>query len=73
MAYTIRYGHKKTPKKSRLLLLSALFFLLFVLAASLVFPAELAALRGLVISASVRDAVTAFCQDLLDGAFTYGH
>lgn len=72
MSYTICYGQEKSTGKRRLFILSAFFFLFFVLLANLIFPAELMELRDIVISKPVQDAVAAFCQDLLEGTQAYG-
>lgn len=66
MAYTIRYGTRKSPQKKRLILLSTCFFILFLLFANLVFSSQLKALQDLIISPEIQEAVAVFCEDILD-------
>ncbi len=66
MAYLIHYGPKRSPKNKRLIMLSACFFILFLLFANLVFSSQLKALQNLIISPEIQEAVAVFCEDILD-------
>lgn len=66
MAYTIRYGPKRPHKNKRLFLLSACFFVLFLLLANMLFSEQLTALRDLIVSPALQEAVAAFCDNILD-------
>ena len=66
MAYTIRYAPKRSQKKRRLFMLSACFFVLFLLLANMLFSEQLTALRDLIISPALQEAVAAFCDNILD-------
>lgn len=62
MAYHIRYDTVKTKCTARPVLLTVLFFVLFLLASNLLFPQQLMALRELVFSHAVWDALSSHLQ-----------
>ena len=67
MRYTICYTPKLRTRKLRVLFLSAIFFAIFLCVVKLRFAAELHVLRQCILSSSVQDVVTAFCQEILHG------